>query len=275
MTTLLVQELGKTIDTIHSKLPWSMLNPKNAKLAANLQGELGKYFYGLAVAFPYERLADIYKQHVKEALPAPPTVNPGDWDWLNNLLRWNRGQLLSLLSTNLSNTYISGSMSIMSYGTTKLGWPNQFEGPPWSAAVKWAEEYSAQLVTGMDEETRRQLAQVISDGIENKRGVEGIARDIRSQFEDMSKSRSMTIADTESNRALSKAAMDKMHDYGVDGKQWLPHATACDICHANGDQGVIPIDQEFESGDMEPPNHPNCYCALSPAMLSSNEDMML
>lgn len=43
-------------------------------------------------------------------------------------------------------------------------------------------------------------------------------------------------------------------------KRWVSSANSCETCQANADQGEIPDDEFFDSGDSEPPAHPNCDC---------------
>ena len=141
----------------------------------------------------------------------------------------------------------------------------------WAArkAVTWAEKRGAKLVTLMDEETKKRLAHTISKGIENKRGIPGLARDIRGEFTDMGKYRSELIARTETSNALSQASLDRMKDMDIDGKEWV---TAGDDrvspeCRGNEAEGIIPVNQAFSSGVMVPPQHPSCRCAIAPARL--------
>jgi len=82
----------------------------------------------------------------------------------------------------------------------------------------------------------------------------------------MSKVRAETIARTETCDALESAFMDRAKDMGVTGKEWIV-TDPCPICQANGDAGAIPLNDVFPSGDMRPPAHPNCRCALAPVML--------
>jgi hypothetical protein len=49
-------------------------------------------------------------------------------------------------------------------------------------------------------------------------------------------------------------------------KAWEPDAEACPICEANGDQGAIDLDDDFESGDDAPPAHPNCFLEGTPIL---------
>ena len=118
----------------------------------------------------------------------------------------------------------------------------------------------------MEEESKRLIAQIVSDGIENKRGIDGLARDIRGEFLDMAKTRSQVIARTEACDALEQAFMDRAQDMGITGKEWVV-TEPCDICRANGEAGAIGINEDFPSGDSRPPAHPNCRCALAPVML--------
>ena len=45
-------------------------------------------------------------------------------------------------------------------------------------------------------------------------------------------------------------------------KRWIADDDACEVCQANADQGWIDADDTFDSGDDEPPAHPNCGCDL-------------
>ena len=107
---------------------------------------------------------------------------------------------------------------------------------------------------------------VIENGIKEKRGIPGLARDIRKQFEDMSRSRAEMIARTETADTLEQAFVDRSKAMGVTGKQWVTH-DPCEICEANEAEGVVPIDHVFSSGHERPPAHPNCRCALAPVMM--------
>ena len=177
--------------------------------------------------------------------------------------------LTATLNGHNTTTYISGQAEMITWGKTKGGVPIAYEGPPISQAIDWAKSHGATLVKGLDEETRRRLADTISRGIKGKRGIPGLSRDIRTQFKDMSKYRSELIARTETANALSSASLGTMKDMGVDGKEWITIGDS-DVsaeCKANEAQGVIPRDKAFSSGAEAPPQHPDCRCAVSPAML--------
>jgi len=173
------------------------------------------------------------------------------------------GSLKTNVQGELTTIYVSGDAQMVEWA----GVP--YEGPPATQAVSFAKTRGAQLVTQMDDETKRRLGQVISNGIQNKRGVPGLARDIRKTFTDMTKFRSELIARTETANALGEAFTDRGKELGVTGKEWV---TVGDDrvsleCQDNEAAGVIPFDQEFPSGHMTPPQHPDCRCAAAPVMI--------
>ena len=165
--------------------------------------------------------------------------------------------------------YVSGNVEMITWGKTKGGVPIAYEGPPISQAVGWAKKRGAELVTQMDTETKRRLGKVISDGISNKRGVQGIARDLRGTFDNMTKYRSELIAKTETRNALFEASQDRMEDMGITGKEWVLGSGGlegnCAQCRGNAAEGIIPVTRSFSTpqGSI----HPGCTCAIAPAKL--------
>ena len=73
----------------------------------------------------------------------------------------------------------------------------------------------------------------------------------------------LVIAQTETSRAMSVASREAYEKAQVEQVEWLV-AEGCEECQANADASPIGIDEEFPSGDTEPPAHPNCMCALAP-----------
>jgi hypothetical protein len=85
--------------------------------------------------------------------------------------------------------------------------------------------------------------------------------------------RALTIAITEQNRAMSLATVQTYKDFGLEKVEWSG-ANPCDICAPNEGQ-VVTLGDEFESGDTEPPVHPNCRCALLPVIAGMEDDPSL
>lgn len=193
---------------------------------------------------------------------------------LDPLLAGFDDKLQADIAGQIAETHVSGTAEMVTWGKTKADVPIAYEGPPIQGAIDWAGKHSATLVKGIDEETKKRLAHTISQGIEQKRGIPGLARDIRNTFSDMSKHRSELIARTETANALSTASLESMSDMGIDGKEWITAGDdlVSDECSGNEAEGVIPVNQEFSGGVMAPPQHPDCRCTISPARLPTIKD---
>lgn len=269
---ILKESLDSLIRALESEIPCNPGNPKNAKLASPLADNLATYFRTLLDALPWGKIEALYNSKVqesfKEVLASP--FNIAIDDWFDPVLQTFQAQLIAYLQSHAVTVYLTGAAEMTSWGVTKLrGNPILFEGPPIGEAINYASAHAAQLVTGLDATTKSQLAQIIADGIQNKRGVDGLARDIRAAFGDMSTQRATLIADTETHRALTQAAQDRMEAMGVTGKQWILGSGGkegnCDECRANAAVGVIPVTDEFPTPQDE--IHPGCTCAVAPAMM--------
>ena len=244
----LKQELDLLEVRLRRNLPASIASPQSQELAGAFQGDLNKYFDNLA-SFDITNLTT-----------------------LNTVLGTFSNELQLVIAGYLAKAYIQGSIEMIQWGKTKTtGRPIFFEGPPMQQAIEWANTNGAAMVTRINDETKAQLSQIISDGIANKRGVDGIARDIRAAIADMSTTRSKLIAQTETGNALGQSVIDRSLDMGVNGKEWIlgsgGKAGNCQLCKKNANAGVIPIDQEFPSGVMTTLQHPGCTCAVVPAMI--------
>lgn len=64
------------------------------------------------------------------------------------------------------------------------------------------------------------------------------------------------------------ARLQEAVDDGDEEKQWV--GGTCEVCMENADAGWIPIDDEFPSGDDEPPAHPNCSCELETRIIAES-----
>ncbi len=169
------------------------------------------------------------------------------------------------LANMTTSAYLSGDVDMVTWGRTAGGLPIPYEGPPMDRAVSFAKARSAELVKGLDDETRRRMATVISGAIQDKTGLPKLAQAIHKHFEDMRNYRSLMIARTETANALEQAFMDRAEDMGVDMKEWVTF-DPCEICEQNEREGVVPLHHVFSSGHERPPAHPNCRCALVPVI---------
>jgi len=211
----IVAQLDELIELLETQIPANPSSLKNQKLRKELERSLVKYFKKLEDAFPFSQLDRIYNKYVKESIGADAG------NILDPLLAALDSYLITKVNGQLVTSYMTASAEMITWGKTKGGIPIAYEGPPVKQAIAWAEKQGARLVTQMNEETKRRLAQVVSDGIKNKRGVPGLTRDIQKSFMDMSRYRSRMIARTETANALSQASLDNMKGMGIDGKEWV------------------------------------------------------
>ena len=255
--------LNELIEQVEAQIPANPKAPKYIRAARRIERIMQRYFKTLEDALSDEQWANLYYRHVTEATP----IKDID-DFLDPLLRTISERLEAELVGELTDIYLSGSAEMTTWGQTVGGRPIAFEGPPIEDAINYAQKHGARLVTNMNDETKRRLGKVVSDGIKNKRGIDGIARDLRGTFDDMSRHRSKLIARTETADALSNAALDRGKDMGITHKEWITvgDSAVSDECAGNEAQGVIKMNQVFSSGAMAPPEHPNCRCALAPSM---------
>jgi SPP1 gp7 family putative phage head morphogenesis protein len=128
-------------------------------------------------------------------------------------------------------------------------------------AAAYAAETAAKLVTGINDTTRQMIADAVATGIEQRLGVPKTGRLIRQTVTDMTRKRAETIASTEMNDAFSEATLRKLGNLGIAYKQWIVSLDPCPECLENEGQ-VIPMSELFSSGDLRPPVHPNCRCAV-------------
>lgn len=192
---------------------------------------------------------------------------------LRNVLRIESATLFQVLALNYQHAMLLGDKLTQvreadepinpfpAAGVDTLGLSGQ-------AAADYAAEHAAALVTGINDQTVTLLQDAISTGIEDQLGVSGTGRLIRSVMDDMSVSRAETIASTEMNDAMSEATLQKLDRLGIGYVRWILSDDACPICEENDDE-VVAVGDLFSSGDVRPPVHPNCRCAIVGAR---NED---
>ena len=116
----------------------------------------------------------------------------------------------------------------------------------------------------LDDTTRNRMSKVISDArtVDNAT-VDELAELINKQFEEISIVRANMISVTEVNNAMSEAQMAFMKKNKVQTKSWIAAGpNPDDTCMNNQNQGPIPIDEPFESGDLRTPAHTLCHCYM-------------
>lgn len=178
------------------------------------------------------------------------------------------------LETNIGGVASdSGRLALAQVGMDD---PKKLFGQVNDRAVAWAKRHSAELVGisgkskySITDSTREMLKNTIASGLESGLDSSEIADLIQSSYA-FSEERADLIANTEIRRANSAGSVEgykEARDNGIDvQKEWLLGTEPCTVCEENADEGAIGLDDDFSSGDSEPPAHPNCNCAISPVV---------
>jgi hypothetical protein len=109
----------------------------------------------------------------------------------------------------------------------------------------------------IDETTRSRIAQSIKTSIRLGEDHTQAVKRLQSVIADID--RADMIAHTEMVRAYAQGRAIYARQSNATGKYWSD-SNATDICADNTAQGIIPIDDDFVSGDPNEPAHPNCKC---------------
>jgi SPP1 gp7 family putative phage head morphogenesis protein len=102
------------------------------------------------------------------------------------------------------------------------------------------------------------IADALEQGLSANQAAKLIKRNVASS------SRALTIAITEQNRAMSAATINRYKEMQIPEMEWEV-SDPCPKCAQNANQ-VVQIGGTFNSGNTQPPAHPNCRCALLPVI---------
>ena len=106
------------------------------------------------------------------------------------------------------------------------------------------------------------IGTTVADGIANGDTPTQIGNAIADVIS--SPERALTIAITEGQRAKIEAQVDAYAANGVEQIEWTTN-DPCPDCEQN-DGEIVNMGDEFPSGDIQPPAHPNCQCTVIPTM---------
>lgn len=133
-------------------------------------------------------------------------------------------------------------------------------------AAEWAGEYSAKLVTSIDNSTRENLRGLIQDAVKEGWHESELSKEIQNAYA-FSPQRADTIATTELAQAHTHGRIAVAEEAGATHKRSLLSADHDDhlscFCAQAADAGVVPIEELFVRGETDsdfPPYHPNCQC---------------
>ena len=131
----------------------------------------------------------------------------------------------------------------------------------------------SKLTGGLNNTSIDRLQNAIGDAWDKGGSYDQIVQAITDTFDDFSDTRAGLIAQTEANDAYNAGRASVAASLDMDEKRWDPDGEACaEICQPNADQGWIPIDEDFQSGDDAPTGHPNCDCSTDFRKSSDEEE---
>ena len=117
--------------------------------------------------------------------------------------------------------------------------------------------------------TVNDIGTALADALEQGLSANQAAKLIKNHV--ASPARALTIAITEQNRAMSAATINRYKEMQIGQMEWEV-SDPCPKCAMNAGQ-VVPIGGTFNSGNTQPPAHPNCRCALLPVIPDFSEDI--
>lgn len=148
-------------------------------------------------------------------------------------------------------------------------WANWFPGDEAAAALVRPKgalarllEQAAVSIRSLAKETYNELGTALADSLALGLSPERAAKLINDKIRNPK--RSLTIAITELNRAMSSAAIERYRQAELEYMEWQT-SDPCPICAQNSGQ-VVQIGGTFASGNTQTPAHPNCRCALLPVI---------
>ena len=123
-------------------------------------------------------------------------------------------------------------------------------------------------IQGLNQTSINRIGSILGDSLAQGLSASETASLIDSVLGDPA--RSLTVAITETRRAMSQASLDRYSSSGLSEVEWST-SDPCDIC-AENDGEVVTIGDTFASGDDAPPAHPNCRCAVLPVLPDGSVD---
>ncbi len=132
-------------------------------------------------------------------------------------------------------------------------------------ARAWADQYTGELITRINDTTRRQVQQAVAAWIENGEPLSTLINELAITFGER---RAQLIASTEVTLAYAQGSHISYARSGVVQKvAWhtaMDERTCVQCSDLHGKQA--PINGSFEGGIGLPPRHPRCRCWISPVI---------
>lgn len=129
--------------------------------------------------------------------------------------------------------------------------------------IKYLKDRASYLLnqSSLDSTTIDDIISTIADSRLQAMTTGEVATIIKDTYDAVSQSRADMITRTEAANSMGQANYATGKENGAQTHYWVAAGSdACEICQGNVDDGEIPFDQAFSSGDSCEPGHPNCEC---------------
>ena len=124
---------------------------------------------------------------------------------------------------------------------------------------------------GLDNQTGQQVLNILKNGLQSGIGTKEIAKNLTKKIPEISKNRATLITETETSKALQTARFVEDKNEGAKWKKWstVRDKLVRDSHTKNMNQGWIPFDKYFSSGEVTSGTAPRCRCDV---LISLAED---
>jgi SPP1 gp7 family putative phage head morphogenesis protein len=132
--------------------------------------------------------------------------------------------------------------------------------PAW---LKYLDNVENLLITSVDDTTKRWIAGILQEGIENQLTTLELRDLLITEAKDISPVRAEMIARTEIANVMNKTELESYRRAGIENHRWRTSRDerVCEIC-APLDNEVVKVGRNFSVGVDSPPAHVQCRCFL-------------
>jgi SPP1 gp7 family putative phage head morphogenesis protein len=207
-------------------------------------------------------------------------------DWARMNVRQNEKPLDKVLEDVWASGWVLGTdyateamrlAAIKKAPTFTIDWSKWKPGQPAAEAIvrppsglkRLLRRFRRQTIKGISDTNLSRIGTVLADGLAIGADSRSVARELMalgiSGIMDDAK-RAMTIAVTETSRAVGAATLARYEEMGLRLYEWITveGEGVCEACDENAMAGPVALGDEFPSGDLHEPAHPNCRCKMAP-----------
>jgi len=214
-----------------------------------------------------EKITSKWYDH--NAIKSPATQSAKDWVRINLSLD-DSGMTKAMESVYSSGWAFGGADAADRLGSSiGFDWDNWKAGNEAAAALV---DYpsglqnllnkSGTVIRGLDNTTVDRIGTALALGLSQGLSPADTAKAVNYVIDNPL--RSMVIARTETARALIDSNVASYREAKIQRLEWLV-GDPCPICAPNAGV-IVPIGEEFPSGNVYPPAHPNCVCDVAPVL---------